>query len=86
MAKKPVEPRSVEEVWLSLEQVAAALAVPWTTIRRWARDGDARVPAYKVWDEGDGRHGRYRFKKSDVVAFQTLTSAQDPAPVLIRKR
>lgn len=80
MAKKPGERQSVEEVWLSLEQVAQTLGLPWATVRRWAWDGDARLPAYRVWDENDGRHGRFRFKKSDVEAFQARTSTPDRAP------
>lgn len=79
MEKQRVEKRSPEEVWLSPEQVADFLALPRETVRRWARDGDARVPAYRVWDERDGKHGRFRFKKSDVEAFQAL-QAQAPAP------
>jgi excisionase family DNA binding protein len=81
MAKKSLEERPVRDVWLSLEEVAAALAMPQETLRRWARDGDPRVPAYRVWDEGDGRHGRFRFKQSDVEAFRALTVAQEPASV-----
>jgi excisionase family DNA binding protein len=77
--REPREPRPVAEVWLSLEQTAEALQLPRETVRRWARDGDARLPAYKVWDEGAGDHGRFRFKKSDVDAFQELPSSQDPA-------
>ena len=78
MAKKVAEPRPAAEVWLSLEQVAAALEMPRETVRRWARDGDPRLPAYKVWDDGAGEHGRFRFKKSDVDAFQELAKPQDP--------
>jgi excisionase family DNA binding protein len=79
MAKKTAEPRPAPEVWLSLEQTAEALQLPRETVRRWARDGDARLPAYKVWDEGAGDHGRFRFKKADVEAFQARTLAQEPA-------
>ena len=74
MAKKPTE-----ELWLSLEQVAAVLGVPWATVYRWARDGDPRLPAYKVWDEGAGSHGRFRFKKQDVDALQALAEPPDGA-------
>ena len=77
MAKKAAEPRPAPEVWLSLEQVAEVLQLPRETVRRWARDGDARLPAYKVWDEGAGEHGRFRFKKSDVDAFQALAQQQE---------
>jgi excisionase family DNA binding protein len=78
MANK--EKRPVQEEWLSLEQTADTLGVPREDVRRWARDGDPRVPAYQVWDEDNGNRGRFRFKKSDVEAFQALTQAQDPAP------
>jgi excisionase family DNA binding protein len=75
MAKSP----AVVEQWLSLEQVAAALEVPWATVYRWARDGDPCLPAYKVWDEGDSKQGRFRFKKQDVEAFQALQPPVVPA-------
>jgi hypothetical protein len=80
MEKKPSEKRTAEVVWLSPEQVAAALVVPAATIRQWARDGDPRVPAYRVWDERDGSHGRFRFKQSDVEAFQALPPTPEPVP------
>jgi excisionase family DNA binding protein len=68
MAKNPTE-----EQWLSLEQVAVALGVHWATVYHWARDGDPRLPAYKVWDEAATNQGRFRFKKKDLEAFQSLT-------------
>ena len=74
MAKKPVE-----EAWLTLEQVAELLGVPWSTVFRWARDGDPRLPAYKVWDKGVGGQARYRFQKKDVEAFQALTQPHETA-------
>jgi hypothetical protein len=73
MSTKPVV-----EVWLSLEQASQALGLPWSEVWRWARDGDPRLPAYRVWEEGNSRQGSYRFKKQDVESFQTLT--QKPAP------
>ena len=79
MAKNSLEPRPVAEVWLSLEQVAEVLALPRTTVYRWARDGDARLPAYQTWDEGNRSPVRFRFKKSDVDAFRSLTAAQEVA-------
>lgn len=78
MPKK--ESRPVEVVWLSLEQAADSLGMSPETLRRWSRDGDARVPAYKVWDDDDIKRGRFRFKKSDVEAFQEVMEAKEPAP------
>jgi predicted site-specific integrase-resolvase len=70
--------KSAGEVWLSLEQVSQILALPWFTVLRWAREGDPRLPAYRVWDESASRQGSYRFKKQDVEALQMQTPA--PAP------
>lgn len=78
MPKK--ENRPVEEVWLSLEQTADALGESRETLRRWARDGDARVPAYRVWDEADGGRGRFRFKQSEVEAFKARKDAGELIP------
>jgi Helix-turn-helix domain len=69
---------SVGEVWLSLEQASHVLGLPWSTLLRWARAGDPRLPAYRCWDESNPKLGSYRFKKQDVAALQTQT--QDPAP------
>ena len=77
MSNKSQEKRPVGEDWLSLEQTAEVLGMPQETVRRWARDGDPRLPAYKVWDEQANGYGRFRFKKSDVEAFQTRALAQD---------
>jgi excisionase family DNA binding protein len=79
MAKKLVGPRPVPDVWLSVEQVAELLALPRTTVYRWARDGDDRLPAYQVWDDGNRSPVRFRYKKSDVEAFQAQTAGQEPA-------
>ncbi len=65
--------KAVVEVWLSLEQASQVLGLPWSTVLRWARDGDPRLPAYRIWDENAPRHGSYRFKQQDVDAFRTLT-------------
>lgn len=78
MPKK--ESRPVEIVWLSLEQAADSLGMATETLRRWSRDGDARVPAYRVWDDDDIKRGRFRFKKSDVEAFQAIMKPEDMAP------
>ena len=67
----------VGEMWLSLEQASQVLGLPWSTVLRWARAGDPRLPAYRIWDESNPKHGTYRFKKQDVAALQTLT--QDAA-------
>ena len=72
MAKKLAEPRPEPEVWLSVEQTAELLALPRTTVYRWARDGDARLPAYQTWGEGNSSHVQFRFKKSDVETFQAF--------------
>jgi excisionase family DNA binding protein len=68
--------QSVEEGWLSLEQASQLLGLSWATVLRWAREGDPRLPAYRVWDENSSRQGSYRFKQQDVDALQ----AQAPAP------
>jgi excisionase family DNA binding protein len=91
MAEKLVEPRAVPDVWLSVEQVAEVLELPRTTVYRWARDGDARLPAYQVWDDGNSNAVRFRFKKSDLEAFQALPAVPDAAPpaaraVTVRRR
>lgn len=77
MAKKPRERRAEETEWLSSEEVAALLKVsPWTVFG-WARDGDPRLPAYRVWDSDGSKHGRFRFKREDVEQF--LAASQDQA-------
>jgi excisionase family DNA binding protein len=77
MAKRPTEPRPEPEVWLSLEQTAEVLALPRTTVYRWARDGDERLPAYQTWGEGNSSPVQFRFKKSDVESFRALTAAKE---------
>jgi excisionase family DNA binding protein len=77
MAKKTEGRRPDAEEWLSLDQVAEALELPRNTVLRWARDGDPRLPAYRVWDEGAEANGRFRFKKSDVEAFGAPAQAQE---------
>jgi excisionase family DNA binding protein len=77
MARKQTEPRPMPEVWLSLEQAADLLGVPRPTLRRRALDGDSRLPAYQVWDAGNHTPVQFRFKKSDVDAFQALMATQD---------
>jgi excisionase family DNA binding protein len=72
--------KMMEEQWLSAEQVAVVLGVPWPTVHHWARAGDPRLPAYKVWDDAAGKQGRYRFKKADVEAFQAETQQDPKAP------
>jgi hypothetical protein len=69
---------SVGEVWLSLEQVSHILGLPWFTVLRWARDGDPRLPAFRVWDDKTPGQGSYRFKKQDVEALQTQGLATAP--------
>src|SRR6266852_1203246 len=78
MAKRPSE-----EHWLSLEQAAALLGLPWATLYGWARDGDPRLPGYKVWEDGAGNkdQGRFRFKREDVEALQALTHPPEPEAV-----
>jgi hypothetical protein len=77
--------KPIEGVWLSLEQVSQVLGLPWFTVFRWARSGDPRLPAYKIWDQTAPKLGRYRFKKQDVEALQTQDpaahSTHDPSPV-----
>jgi excisionase family DNA binding protein len=77
MSRKPsAEPRPAPIVWLSLEQAADTVGVQRTTLRRWALDGDPRLPAYQVW--GDGNHSpvEFRYKKSDVEAYQERLAGQ----------
>jgi excisionase family DNA binding protein len=71
MAKKPTE-----EQWLSLDQAAGILGLSWATVNHWAKAGDPRLPAYKVWDEGD-KQGHFRFKRQDVEALQALTPSPE---------
>jgi len=78
MARRPTEPRPEPEVWLSVEQTAEVLALPRTTVYRWARDGDARLPAYQTWGEGNRSPVQFRFKKSDVDRYQASTAGQEP--------
>jgi predicted site-specific integrase-resolvase len=61
------------ESWLSLEQASQVLGLPWSTLLRWARAGDPRLPAYRVWDESTPKHGSFRFKEQDVAALQAQT-------------
>ena len=65
--------KPVVESWLSLEQASQALGLPWSTVLRWAKSGDPRLPAYRFWDESTPKLGSYRFKQQDVAAFQTET-------------
>lgn len=71
--------RLSDEQWLSLEQAAALLEMPWATLYGWARDGDPRLPGYKVWDDGASNRdqGRFRFKKEDVEALVALTRSPE---------
>jgi hypothetical protein len=74
----------VGEKWLSLEQVSQLLELPWFTVWRWARDGDPRLPAYRVWNESTPKLGGYRFKQQDVDTLQV--QPQEPTPRrLVRK-
>jgi excisionase family DNA binding protein len=61
---------------MSLEQAADTVGMQRTTLRRWALDGDPRLPAYQVWGDGNRSPVQFRFKKSDVDSFQALTAAQ----------
>jgi|RhiMetdeSRZDD1v2_1073273.scaffolds.fasta_scaffold971491_2 hypothetical protein len=67
--------KTAGQVWLSLEQAAQLLEVPWFIVWRWARDGDARLPAYRIWHEGYPRLGSFRFQQQDVTALQARDSA-----------
>jgi excisionase family DNA binding protein len=69
MAAKRQNPQVEQTIWLSLEETAGCLGVTNWTVLRWAKDGDPRLPAYKVWDESAGARGRFRFKKQDVDAL-----------------
>ena len=76
--------KPVQEVWVSLEQASEILGESWLTVWRWARNGDPRLPAYRVWDErtreeSSGDHSTYRFKKQDVEALQAQLSPQEAA-------
>jgi predicted site-specific integrase-resolvase len=75
--------RLAEEQWVTLEEAAALLELPWATLYGWARDGDPRLPGYKVWDAGAGNkdQGRFRFKKEDVEALVALTRPPEPEAV-----
>ena len=70
----------VAEKWLSLEQASQILGLPWSTVWRWARDGDPRLPAYRVWNESTPGLGSYRFKQQDVETLQS--QPPDPTPDL----
>jgi hypothetical protein len=59
------------EAWLSLEQVSQVLGAPWFIVWRWARDGDARLPAYRYWLPATPDRGSFRFRQQDVTALQT---------------
>lgn len=72
-----------QTVWLSLEEAAVSLGETQWTVLRWAKDGDPRLPGYKVWDESAGNQGRFRFKKQDVDALISVGLAQAAAPVTI---
>jgi hypothetical protein len=65
--------KSAGEVWLSLEQASQALGLPWSTVLRWAKAGDPRLPAYRFWDESTPKLGSYRFKEQDVAALESET-------------
>jgi hypothetical protein len=82
MAKKRMETRSATEEWLSLEQAAEVLGLPPATVRRRALDGDAPIPAYQFWDEGNNSRVRFRFRKSDLESFHAPASAQEQADAL----
>lgn len=75
MAEKRHNPPTEPVVWLSLEEVAGFLGVSQWTVLRWAKDGDPRLPGYKVWDENAGNQGRFRFKKQDVDALHSSGAA-----------
>jgi hypothetical protein len=74
--------KTVGQVWLTLEQVAQVLEVPWFTVWRWARDGDVRLPAYRIWHEDYPRLGSFRFQQQDVTALQ----ARDSGPAHVKPR
>jgi excisionase family DNA binding protein len=74
MSAKRQNPQVEPTVWLSLEEAAGRLGVTHWTVLRWAKDGDPRLPAYKVWDESASDRGRFRFKKQDVDALVRVGS------------
>jgi hypothetical protein len=76
--------KPVQEVWVTLEQASEILGESWLTVWRWARNGDPRLPAYRVWDErsrGDssGDQSTYRFKRTDVEALQAQMTTEASA-------
>ena len=73
--------KSSPEAWLSLEQASETLGLPWTTLLRWAKAGDPRLPAYRIWDDAAAKQGSYRYKKQDVTAFQTQGEEAAPTPL-----
>jgi hypothetical protein len=68
-------PKPDRTEWMSLEQTAAELGVPWLTVWRWARNGDPRLPAFTIWEEGTRDQASYRFRKADVEALQERLQA-----------
>lgn len=70
MKKRPARPVDQTE-WLSPEEVAKLLGETHWTVLRWAKNGDSRLMAYKVWDASSGNQdqGKFRFRKEDVDAF-----------------
>jgi excisionase family DNA binding protein len=74
------KPKPSPEEWLSLEEAAEVLGVPWVTVWRWARDGDSRLPAYKTWAAGPRDQVSYRFRKEDVLALREPPQSQDVFP------
>lgn len=81
MSEKRKNPPVEHTVWMSLEEVAGCLGETQWTVLRWAKEGDPRLPGYKVWDENAGNQGRFRFKKQDVDALLVAGVAEGPAPV-----
>jgi hypothetical protein len=73
--------KSAGEAWLSLEQVSQALGLPWSTVLRWAKAGDPRLPAYQYWDETAPKLGSYRFKQQDLVAYQAAAQTLEETPL-----
>jgi hypothetical protein len=73
--------KSAGEAWLSLEQVSQALGLPWSTVLRWAKSGDPRLPAYQFWDDPASKLGSYRFKQQDLVAFQAASQTLEESPL-----
>jgi hypothetical protein len=81
MREKRRNPPADPTVWLSLEEAAGCLGVTQWTVLRWAKDGDPRLPGYKVWDDSTDKLGRFRFKKQDVDALVNAGSGEVPVPL-----